>query len=420
MVIKVYKNEKDISENDVKNVINEIFSNYRISGCRVLIIIPDGTRTAPMPMFIRLFIEVLANQVKKLGFLIALGTHAPMSREKIKQQYGITDDSYFDCSNKVNIFNHQWNSPESIVELGRIKKEEVENISEGLLPLEMPVTINKNILDYDLIVICGPVFPHEIVGFSGGDKYFFPGISGPDVIDFTHWLAALLTSMEVIGNPHTPVRALIEKAASLIPVPRIYFNMVMSDEGLGGLFVGDNKESWLSAVNLSKQLNVIYKDHSYSKVLSVIPTLYDDLWTAAKGMYKVEPVISDGGEVIIYAPHITEVSYTHGKLLDQIGYHVRDYYTKQWEAYKDFPWSVLGHSTHLRGSGKFNLMTRKENPRIKVTLATGISEGRCKRINLNYLDPNSILPESWIDREGEGILYVPRAGEKLFQMSASK
>jgi lactate racemase len=44
------------------------------------------------------------------------------------------------------------------------------------------------------------VFPHEVVGFSGGTKYFCPGIAGQDIIDFTHWLGALLTSREIIGS----------------------------------------------------------------------------------------------------------------------------------------------------------------------------------------------------------------------------
>ena len=57
------------------------------------------------------------------------------------------------------------------------------------------------------------MFPHEVVGFSGGNKYLFPGIAGPEIINFTHWLGALITNYDVIGAGYTPVRAVIDRAA---------------------------------------------------------------------------------------------------------------------------------------------------------------------------------------------------------------
>jgi len=143
--------------------------------------------------------------------------------------------------------------------------------------------------------------------------------------------------------------------------------------------------------------------------------MYDDIWTAAKGMYKLEPVIEDGGEVIIYAPHITEFSYTHGETLAKIGYHVRDYFVGQWDRFKDYPGGVLAHSTHLRGIGAYDAV-HGERPRIDVTLATGISRERCLAHNLGYLDPASINIDDWKNREDEGILVVPKAGELLYQL----
>ena len=91
----------------------------------------------------------------------------------------------------------------------------------------------------------------------------------------------------------------------------------------------------------------------------------------------MEPVIADGGEVIIYAPHIHEFSVVHGKVIREIGYHVRDYFVKQWDRFKDYPWGVLAHSTHLRGIGTFE--NGIEHPRIQVTLATGISAEECRQ-----------------------------------------
>jgi len=147
-----------------------------------------------------------------------------------------------------------------------------------------------------------------------------------------------------------------------------------------------------------------------------MPALYDDVWTAGKGMYKLEPAIADGGEVVIFAPHITEISYTHGKLLEEIGYHCRDFITGQWERFKHYPGGILAHSAHVRGLGTYDPATGIETPRIKVTLATGISEERCRHVNLGYLDPASVRREEWAGREEEGIMVVPRAGEMLYRL----
>jgi hypothetical protein len=133
-------------------------------------------------------------------------------------------------------------------------------------------------------------------------------------------------------------------------------------------------------------------------------------------MYKMEPVVADGGEVIIYAPHISEISYTHGAIIDQVGYHVRDYFVKQWDRFKGYPWGVLAHSTHLRGIGTYDAERGSEHPRIRVTLATGIPRERCERVNLGYRDPATIVLSEWVGREAEGDLVVPRAGEMLYRI----
>jgi hypothetical protein len=132
-------------------------------------------------------------------------------------------------------------------------------------------------------------------------------------------------------------------------------------------------------------------------------------------MYKTEPAVADGGEVIIYAPHLTEVSYTHGELIDEVGYHVRDYFVKQAQRFEHVPGMIKAHSTHVKGAGQYDPAAALEEPRIHVTLATAIPEERCRRINLGYLDPREIDPAAWEDREEEGLLIVHNAGEMLYR-----
>lgn len=406
--------DRYLSDDEVRSLTAEFFNTWDLSGKRVLVLIPDGTRTMPMPLFFKLIFESLNGKAAAFDYLIALGTHGAMSDEAINRLVGISPEERAGKYANVKIFNHRWDLPETLTTLGTITPEETRTLSNGMLSMEVPVRVNKMVLDYDLILVCGPVFPHEVVGFSGGNKYMFPGISGPEVINFTHWLGALITNFEIIGTKATPVRAVINQAVSYIPTPRLFLCPVVKSEGIHGVFAGDPEPTWSAAADLSAQVHVQYVERPYRQILSVMPHLYDDIWTGAKGMYKMEPVAADGGEVIIYAPHITEISYTHGKVLDEIGYHVRDYFVKQWDKFKNYPWGVLAHSTHLRGMGTFE--NGVEKPRVQVTLATGVSPERCARLNLGYRDPATIRPEEWANREDEGILLVPHAGEMLYRL----
>ncbi len=405
-----------LESDDVRDLLARAVERLQLDRQRVLVLIPDSTRTAPIPLFFRLFHEVLWGRVAALDYLVALGTHQLLSEEALNRLVGITAEERRTTYDGVNLFNHRWDLPDTLTTLGIIPADEIERLSAGRLAQEVPVTVNRAVLDYDVLIVCGPVFPHEVVGFSGGNKYFFPGISGPEVINLTHWLGALMTSYEVIGSGYTPVRAVIDRAAALIARPKLCFAPVITYQGLAGLFIGSMEEAWLAAADLSSQVHIVWVDQPYHRVLSIMPEMYDDLWTAAKGMYKMEPVVADGGEVIIYAPHIDEISYTHGQVIDEVGYHVRDYFVKQWDRFKGHPWGVLAHSTHLRGIGTYDAATGVERPRIRVTLATGISRERCERVNLAYLAPKAIDIAEWANREDEGILVVPKAGEMLYRV----
>ena len=386
------------------------------AGQRVLVIVPDGTRTAPIPLLFRLLYEQLGSRVARLDYLIALGTHPPMGDEAIDRLVGVTAAERAEHYPNVRIFNHDWANPAALRTIGVISRTEAGALTGGLLAQEVPVTLNRLVGEYDVVLICGPVFPHEVAGFSGGAKYLFPGIAGPEIINFTHWLGALVTSMRTIGVKDTPVRRIISRAAEFVCCPIVYLGMVLQGQELRGLFIGSLADAWSRAADLSAQLNITYVDRPFQRVLSAPAAMYDDLWTAAKAMYKTEPVVADGGEVIIYAPHITEISYTHGRLIDEVGYHVRDYFLKQWDRFRDVPGTILAHSTHVKGAGSYDAAARAETPRISVTLATGIPEERCRRINLGYADYRAIDPAAWAGREDKGILYVPHAGERLFRL----
>jgi nickel-dependent lactate racemase len=409
-----------LNQTEIETILADSLAGMPLDGKRLLVLIPDSTRTFPTPLFFRRIVALLQGRARQVDFMIASGTHPAMSEEAKLKLVGISAEENASTYAAVRLLDHTWDDPQALINLGVIPAEEIGRLSNNLLVQSVPVRLNRLLLDYDDVLICGPVFPHEVVGFSGGNKYFFPGIAGPDIINFTHWLGALITSYVTIGTKDTPMRRVIDRAAGLIPRPRYALCAVVTTQGVAGLFSGSPEEAWSAAADLSAQVHVRWCEHPYKQVLSVLPEMYNELWVGAKGMYKLEPVIADGGEVIIYAPHLTQLSVVHGEVIKQIGYHVRDYFVKQWPRFEHYPWGVLAHSTHLRGIGEYDAETGIERPRIRVTLATGLSAEECAAVNLGYRDPRSIDPAQFTNREDEGILLVPHAGEVLYRLKKKK
>ena len=409
-------NQQLLKEAEIRGTLTQGLYG-RFSGARVLVLIPDHTRTVPLPLLFRLMVDVL-HDVKRLDFMVALGTHPPLPEEMLQRLVGITAEERSTRYRYIGLLNHTWDDPDTLIQLGTITKAQVQQLAGDVwhpsLGGDVPIRINKRILDYDQIIILGPTFPHEVVGFSGGAKYLFPGISGPEMINVTHWLGALMTILNIIGIKDTPVRAMIHAAAAQVPRPVTLASLVVVGDGLAGVYIGDPISAWNAAADLSAQRHITWIEKPFQRVLSFAPPMYDELWTGAKAMYKLEPVIAEGGEIVVYAPHLNTISHVHGKYIYEAGYHVRDYYLKQWDRFQHIPLGVLAHGTHLRGSGTFE--NGKEQARIQVTLASQISETDCRMLNLGYLNPNDVRLDEWQGRENEGILFVPKAGEMLYRL----
>lgn len=415
LIAQASRPDGTLTDAEVSAVVAECCPVEAYRGRRVLLVIPDGTRTAPVGLMFKTLHARIGAVVKSMDVIVALGTHQPMSEEAICGRLEITAEQRRTTYGEVAFFNHEWDNPAALRVVGTLTRAEVEELSGGRFSLEVPVEINSRVFDYDELIIIGPVFPHEVVGFSGGNKYLFPGIGGPRVLDLFHWLAGVITNPKIIGNKWTPVRRVVDRAGSMVKVPKKCLAMVVTpDKRLAGLFAGTPEGAWDAASALSDRTHIIYKDHPYHTVLSVLPPMYDEVWVGGKGMYKLEPVVADGGELIIYAPHVHEISRTHGEKIRKLGYHCRDYFLKQWDRFSHFPWGVIAHCTHVRGIGTFE--DGIEKCRIQVTLATGIPESVCHEIGLGYRDPSTLRPESYANREDEGVLLVPKAGEILYRL----
>lgn len=409
--------EAILSSDEIREIVAAALPENKTRNKRLLVLTPDTTRTCPLPEMVRALQDVAGSVAARLDFMIALGTHTPLADEKILQLYGIEEDQRSSFT-KSSFLNHRWDLDETMTRIGWIEPEEIEHLSGGRLKERVPVDINRAIFDYDLIVICGPVFPHEVVGYSGGAKYLFPGISGGEFLHAFHWLGAVVTCAGTIGIKHTPVREVINRAMDLIDTEVCCLSMVVKTQSeLYGLYAGDYKEAWSAAADLSEQVHVVEKKRAYPTVFGVCPPMYDEIWTGGKVMYKLEQVVADGGKLIIYAPHITEVSRTWGADIERIGYHVVDFFLEQPGKFSDIPRGVLAHSTHVRGTGV--MKDGIEKPRIEVVIASQIPPETCAKINLGYLDPDSINPDEFRNREAEGVLFVEKAGEILHRVKKS-
>ena len=404
-----------LAEDEIRGFVAAALAGQDFDGRSVCMVIPDGTRSCPLPLLMSAVHGALVGRVSKLTVLIALGTHAAMGEEQLARHLGYAERGLAATYPGMTVRNHEWWDPETFASVGWISADRVGELSEGRMHEAVEVVLNRAVVEHDVSLVVGPVFPHEVVGFSGGNKYFFPGVAGQQVIDFSHWLGALISSAQIIGTRGiTPVRALINEAASLIPSERLALCLVVqSGSGLlHSASFGTPEAAWAAAADVAAVTHVRYLDAPVRRVLSIIPTKYEDMWTGAKGFYKLEPVVADGGEVVIYAPHITEVSVMHPHIVE-LGYHCRDYFLGQWDDFKHYHWGDLAHSTHLRGAGTWDPVNG-EKGRVTVTLATGIPEEVCRAINLDYLDPESVDIAAF--EADPDTLVVPQAGEVLYRL----
>ena len=390
----------------VDRFVTEQFAGLDLDGRSLCLVIPDATRRCPLPTLLGAITRAVEGRVRSCVAVVALGTHAAMDESAMRALVGVEG---------LEVVNHEWWDEDTFVSLGTLAAADVARWSQGRLAEDVPIRINRLVVDSDVTVIVGAVLPHEVIGFSGGHKYLFPGLSGPELIDVTHWLGALITSAEIIGTKGiTPVRALVEAAADLVPGERHALCVVVDHETgrLHQAAFGEPRSAWAAAADVAAETHIEYLDAPVERVVSLVAPRYADLWTGAKGFYKVEPVVADGGEVILYAPHITQIAATHPGL-DAIGYHCRDWFLAHWEEVKHLPRGELAHSTHLFGAGTYDPV-EGEHQRVRVTLATAIPEAVARTANLGHLDPADVdLAAMEAD---PGTLVVHDAGETLYRL----
>lgn len=407
--------EQPLDDQQVREICAAGLSQAGLEGKKVLVLIPDHTRHAKIGLFFRIICDLLLDRTKALDFLIATGTHAPMEPERIYQHLGISAREHREKYPTVRFYNHEHANLSELTTIGRLSSDEILRLTNGVFSTPIDVTINRKAVEYDHILLITPVVPHEAMGFAGGNKYFFPGIAGLEVVETFHWLAATLTNVAVNGVKDTLTRKVIDRAVEFLATPRDCLAYAVNDLNQPMcLFVGEPKEAWSRAADYSAKLHIRYVDKPYRTVLAITPPLYEELWVGGKAMYKLEPIIADGGELIIYGPQIREFSFVHGPVIQRLGYHVLEYFTKQWDRFSREPKLILAHSTNVRGAGRFEAGV--ERPRVRVTLASSIPEESCREVNLGFKDYRSINLDEWRTRRETDVFVAENAGQVLYRL----
>lgn len=386
-------------------------------GERVLAIVPDKTRDDNTDQLVPFAAEILAQKkITRLDALIAQGTHGPMTEAEKREKIGWDKIARDDIG---AIFDHRWDRDDELVSIGELSAIQVADLTDGLMREAVQVRINALLAPgtYDTVLIFGATMPHEVAGFAGGAKYFFPGVAGPELTHLTHWLGALATIENVIGRIETPTRRVIEAAAALVSPRTISFTSVSTRNSQGlrthALFAGDLCEAFRRAAAVSSEVHIKHIGRKYKRVVALLDRHYDELWVGGKASYKLGSIVEAGGELIIYAPQLKQLSATHGHLIEKYGYapleQVREMVSGSDELRANL--CVAAHLAHV-SYGSARNEAGLLAPRYRITLASAVSEAACLRVNLGFLDYRKLNLEDY--RADTETLVVDDAGRDLY------
>ncbi|MCL5073369.1 MAG: lactate racemase domain-containing protein, partial [Actinobacteria bacterium] len=364
--------DKGFSEEDLSTFLSSILSKIK-NAEKALIIHPDYTRVDFTDKIVPMMLKNLkANGTEKFDFLNAGGTHRQMSEPEILKKLGLEKKE-----NCMSFYNHEFNNSDNLKTIGNISLEFVKEKTAGQLNHFIPVTVNKLILkDYDLIIAISGTVPHEASGYSGGLKIFFPGISGPEVIDLFHWAAVMIGLPDIIGTMNNNARDIINEGSRYIfkkiKAEIMSFNMVNIPENNKiipvGLYIDKGFNGFIKAYEsaslASSKVHIKCINSPINQAVQVIPEYYDEIWTAGKGSYKLQKqgVIADGGEIILYAPHI-KCFHSNKEINNEIislGYHCRDKICFLLKSNDKISRNTAAHLINVTGPGVLDKTTKKE------------------------------------------------------------
>jgi nickel-dependent lactate racemase len=404
----------ELSSGELRDLL---FSAFEKLGSRkkILVVPPDQTRAASRAgELTRYAWEYYRDNLRAV--LPALGTHKPMSAERIAGMFG---------SIPLNLFHaHNWR--EDVETVGVVPSEFIYAQSEGKLHYEWPAQVNRLVTrgDFDLIVSVGQVVPHEVIGMANYNKNILVGTGGPDSINRSHYLGAVYGMERIMGRADNPVRRVLNFAAShfLGDLPIVYVLTVVGRNVSGeivarGLFVGDDSECFRRAAELSFQVNFELLAAPLRKVVVYLnPHEFHSTWLGNKAIYRTRMAMADGGELIILAPGVGEFGEdpTIDALIRKYGYHGTDSTLAMVQKNKDLAadLSAAAHLIHGSSEGRFHIIWCAGHLTREEVEGAGFGYGELSHMTQLY-DPAK-LQQGWNQVKCEDVYFIENPGLGLW------
>jgi nickel-dependent lactate racemase len=359
----------------------------RAGAKRVLVLPPDVTRFhSGAGELTQMLYETLGGE-KTLHIMPAIGTHEPMSEAQMDLMYGGIPKELFRV--------HDWRN--DIVELGFVPSDLIKRVSEGKLDFEIPVQINKALIEggYDLIISVGQVVPHENTGMANHNKNILVGVGGQETINKSHFLAAVYGMERIMGRIKSPVREVLNYAEDtyLNDLDIVYVLTVMGRDETGelvtrGLYMGDDRETFEHAAGLSQKVNITRLGKRQEKMVVYLdPKEYQSHWLGNKSIYRTRMAMADDGELIVIAPGLREFGEDpeFDRLIRKYGYHGTEEVLKEVRENEDLRDNLAAAAHLIHGSSE---------GRFRITYAPGhLTEEETKRAGYQWANVNSLLEE---------------------------
>lgn len=356
---------------------------------RALILCDDNTRPTPIAQMLPWLLEELHenNSAIEIAFLIASGTHRPMTAQEKEQKLGA------EALRGYPVFDHRWDDTSMLVDLGRT-------------PLGAPVQVNRALLEADLIIGVGHVAPHRMAGFGGGGKIVQPGVCGAVTTGRTHWAAAQFATAELMGQAENAIRAEMNSVAAAAGLKAIVNVVLNTKNEIVGCFCGDPVAAHWAACQLAEQ---VYGGDLPGLADIVVIESYPgdlDLWQASKALAASEIAVKPHGVVILVAPCPEGVSCEHPTLLDY-GYR---------SPAEVADWVRTGAMTDLVVAAELAIGGRVIRERAKgIMVSTGITTEAIRQLGLTpAATPQEALDMAFhLTGQDARVLVVRHGGEIL-------
>jgi nickel-dependent lactate racemase len=344
----------------------------------------------------------------EVDIMPALGTHEPMTREECRAFFG--EKVPFE-----SIIVHNWRT--DVVKIGEVPGSFVSEVSDGLVKDKIDVEVNRRIVDgsYDLIISIGQVVPHEVVGMANYSKNIFVGCGGSNMINSSHMLGAFYGMERIMGRDFSPVRKVFDYAHEnfLKDVPLLFVLTVTTNEGdetrIHGMFIGEKRDSFESAVALSRAINLTYVDEPFTKAVVYLDGReFKSTWLGNKAVYRTRMAMAQGGELIILAPEVRKFGEDaeNDRLIRKYGYVGRENILKLVEENEDLRanLSVAAHLIHGSSDGRF-----------KVTYCTRrLTKEEVEGVGFGYMPYDeaaakynpAVLTDGFCEIDGEKVFYI--------------